>query len=146
MNNSGKPSFSERLRRFFEGRNGNDELSRLLIWGALIVLVASMATGSVWNGLLSNILWILSLAIMGWSYFRMFSKNIYARQAENAKYVSLRRKLIGDKASRARDKAERMQYKRFICPACKTKMRVPRGKGKVKITCKGCGNVFYGKT
>jgi hypothetical protein len=146
MSYNNKPGFSERLRRFFEGRNGNDELSRLLIWGALGVLVVSMATGSLWNGVLSNILWAVSIVLLGYGYFRMFSKNIYARQAENAKYVALKRRLFGDRASRARRKAENIQYKHFTCPACKTKMRVPRGKGRVKITCKQCGSVFYGKT
>ena len=146
MNRNNKPTISERLRGFFEGRNGNDELSRILIWGALIVLVVSMVTGSVWNGKLSNILWYVSLAVLGYGYFRMLSKNIYARQAENAKFVALKRKLFGNRASRARSSAQRKQYKHFACPSCKTKMRVPRGKGKVKITCSKCGNVFYGKT
>ncbi len=146
MNNKGKPSFSERMRRFFEGRNGNDALCRALLVAALVLLVASLATTSVWSGRLANILWVLSLALLGWNYFRMYSKNIYARQAENEKYLALKKKLIGDRASRARRREERKHYRRFSCPKCRLKMRVPRGKGKVKVTCSKCGAVFYKKT
>ena len=146
MNNRGKPSFSERMRRFFEGRNGNDALCRALLVAALVPLAASLATPSVWNGALSNILWVLSLALLAWSYYRMFSKNIYARQAENEKYLALKKKLFGDRASRARRREERKHYRRFSGPKCALKMRVPRGKGRVKITCSKCGAVFYKKT
>lgn len=147
MSRSGKTTFSERMRRYFEGRNGNDEFARFLIWSAMILLLASIIISAVWSGaIVSNILWILAFAVLAFGYFRILSKNIYARQAENEKYIAFKRKIFGDRASRARRSAERKQYKRFACPACKTKMRVPRGKGKVKITCKNCGNVFYTKT
>ncbi len=146
MNKNGKPSFSERLARFYEGRNGNDEFSRLLIWGALVFLIISLVTPQLWNGIPAQILWYLSLVMIAFGYFRMFSKNIYRRQAENTKYLAIKRKLFGDKTSRARRRAEMKQYKRFSCPKCGAKMRVPRHKGKVKITCAKCGNVFFGKT
>lgn len=143
---NGRPTFRERLSRFYEGRNGNDALGHTLSLTSLVVLIASLATGSVWEGILSNILWFLALALLAWSTFRMLSKNIYARQAENDKFLAFKRKLFGDKASRARKRAQRQQYRYFRCPKCKTKMRVPRGKGKVRITCVKCGNVFMGKT
>jgi ribosomal protein S27E len=134
------------MRRFFEGRNGNDALCRALLVAALALLVASLATTSVWSGRLANGLWVVSLALLAWSYFRMFSKNIYARQAENEKYLALSKKLFGDRNSRARRREERKHFRRFFCPKCRLKMRVPRGKGKVKITCSKCGAVFYKKT
>lgn len=143
---NGKPTFRERLARFYEGRNGSDALGRALSLTSLVFLIASLATGAVWEGILSNVLWFLALALLVWSTFRMLSKNIYARQAENDKFLALKRKLFGDKASRARKGAERKQYRHFRCAKCKTKMRVPRGKGKVRITCVKCGNVFFGKT
>lgn len=145
-NGRNKKSFSERTRRFFEGRNGSDALSRALIWGALALLVVSMLTESVLNGVLSNILWAVSLIVMAFGYFRIFSKDIYRRQAENEKYQKFTRKLFGDPATRAGRRAEKKQHKHFSCPACKAKMRVPRNKGKVKITCAKCGVAFYGKT
>jgi hypothetical protein len=146
MSNNGKPTFKERLARFYAGRYGNDEFSRALLVAALVLLVASLATGTVLNGVLSNILWVISLLLLAYGYFRTFSKNIYARQAENEKYVFIKRKLFGDRASRARRREESKRYKRFSCPRCKAKMRVPRNKGKVKVTCAKCGSVFFGKT
>ena len=41
---------------------------------------------------------------------------------------------------------ERRKYKVFICPTCKQKLRVPRGKGKISISCPKCGTSFIKKT
>lgn len=143
---NGKPTFRERLARFYEGRNGSDALCRAMTLTSLVFLIVSLLTGSVWEGILSNIFWFLALALLVWSTWRMLSKDIYKRQSENDKFLTLKRNLLGDKASRARKSAARKQYKHFACPKCKTKMRVPRGKGKVKVTCVKCGNIFYKKT
>ncbi len=144
--NGQKVPFSERMRRFFEGRNGNDAFSRFLTWSALIFLIISMLTGSVLNGVLSSILWWIALAELVYGYFRIFSKNIYARQRENDKYLAIKKKIFGDPDVNRRKRAERSTYKYFKCPSCKKEMRAPRGKGRIKVTCRECGNVFYQKT
>lgn len=138
--------FREKLQRFLQGRNGNDQLNRFLSWAALAVLVVSMLTSSVWGGRLSSILWSIAVAILIYSIFRTFSKNIYQRQAENGKYLVLAGRVKGWFARQKQRFADRKTYKYFSCPKCKATMRVPRHKGKVQITCKKCGERFMGNT
>ena len=90
---------------------------------------------------------------------RMFSKDISKRQAENQKFLSIFKGGKSD-AERARIKAEKEAKKEkekrlkeklkthemFYCPGCKTACFVPKGKGKVRITCPKCGEKFIGKT
>ena len=41
---------------------------------------------------------------------------------------------------------QRKDYKFFSCPSCHTNLRVPRGKGKIKIVCRKCGTSFMGRS
>lgn len=138
--------FRDRLAQFFQGRNGSDQLSRAMSWTSCVLLLVSMFTSSVLNGVLSSVLWYLALIIFGISIFRMLSKNIYKRQAENDKYRAFSSRI---KARFARTKQrfhDRKAYKYFKCPSCKATLRVPRGKGNVQITCRKCGHRFSGRT
>ncbi|MFR6495256.1 MAG: hypothetical protein ACLUOF_01610, partial [Ruminococcus sp.] len=77
-------------------------------------------------------------AVLIYSYFRIFSRNIARRQAENQKFLEITapvRSLFGKKSA---DKTHRI----FSCPKCGQKMRVPMGKGKIEITCPNCRNKF----
>ena len=76
----------------------------------------------------------------------MFSRNIYKRQAENAKYLKAKFRLTNGLRLRKERWSQRRDYKFFTCPACHTTLRVPRGKGKINIVCRKCGNSFQGKT
>ena len=77
--------------------------------------------------------------------FRMFSKNLCKRQAENGKFMnwlwSVKNKNAGAKARHA-DK----DHKYFTCKQCKAICRVPVGKGKIIITCPKCGAQIHAKT
>ena len=72
----------------------------------------------------------LTLALL-----RMFSRNIPARRRENAWLLGLFRR-----------PADAKTHRRFRCPKCHQKVRVPRGKGKIQITCPQCGEKFIKKT
>lgn len=138
--------FRERLQRFSQGRNGSDELSRFLSWAGFAVLLVSLLTNKVGSGLLSTVLWGVALAIIVWSTVRIFSKNIYKRQNENAAYRRIMGRFTGwwkRLFSRVRDIGK---YKYFKCRACGAKLRVPRKKGKVQVTCPKCKMSFIGKT
>ena len=86
------------------------------------------------------------LALLVYIYFRMFSRNITKRREENGKYIRLRYRI--DAAYRVRRErwVQRKDYKFFTCPSCRTTLRVPRGKGQIRIVCRKCGNTFTGKT
>ncbi len=129
------------LYNFFRGRNGFDQLA-MTAWALSIVcLLLSFLPGTA--GVVFN---LLTFAAMVYTLFRILSRNVGKRAQENARYLSatagLRRKLINLKTRFS----QRKDFKFFTCPTCHTLLRVPRGKGKIQITCRKCGNRFSGKT
>ena len=135
--------FRQWLGRFMAGRYGADQLNRFLCVATLVLLVVSLFTGGT---ALGSLVCILALACLVWEIWRTFSRRIDRRRAENARYLRLTRGLrgrIGDALSRFR---QRKDYRFFRCPSCRAVLRVPRGKGKLNITCRQCGERFIRKT
>lgn len=122
------------IQRFLYGRYGVDELGRALLYTGLALLVLSVLTGSqAANG--------LSLAMYAAVLFRMLSRNHAARRRENETY--LRRSAPAARRVRLwRSMLKDKEHRYFKCPGCKKYLRVPRGKGRVAITCRGCGCQF----
>ena len=108
----------------------------------LILLCVSMFV----HGYASRILW--SLAVLGLivTYFRMFSRNVYRRQQENGAYLRQRYKVTSAWRGAVDRWHQRRDYRFFKCPSCRTRLRVPRGKGKINIVCRKCGTSFQRKT
>ena len=132
----------ERFTRFMAGRNGNDQLNIfLLIVDLIILLLAGIFIRSI-----GPYLYILVFILLGYIYFRMFSRNVYKRREENGKYMRAKLKVSGIIHMRHERWVQRKDYKFFTCPSCKTTLRVPRGQGKIKIVCRKCGNSFIGKS
>ncbi len=131
-----------KLARFMAGRNGIDQLNLFLLGLDLVLLfVASLFRGSV--GLLA---YLPVFALMGYTYFRMLSRNTVRRREENGKYLRLRYKFSAAAKIQREKWVQRKDYKFYTCPSCKTTLRIPRGKGKLKIVCRKCGNSFEGKS
>lgn len=135
------------MARFMYGRNGVDQLNIAMLWvsiGAdlLATILMRQRNGLAYVGLAlyygSVVLWVLVL-------FRMFSRNLYKRQAENQKWLQARSRRRGA-ASAAKARRADTEHKYFTCKRCKTICRVPVGKGKVIITCPKCGAEIRGKT
>ena len=135
------------MARFMYGRNGVDQLNIAMLWvsiGAdlLATILMRQQNGLAYVGLVlyygSVVLWVLVL-------FRMFSRNLYKRQAENQKWLQARSRRRGA-ASAAKARRADKEHKYFTCKRCKTICRVPVGKGKVIITCPKCGAEIHGKT
>ncbi len=125
------------------GRNGNDQLNRLLLLVDVItLLLASLLSGSV----LGRLLYALVLVLLGLTYFRMFSRDLYRRRSENERYLREKEKLSARLRILRERWNQRKDYKFFTCPSCKAVMRVPRGRGKIRIVCHKCGNTFTGKS
>ena len=133
----------ERLARFMIGRNGNDQLNRFLLLAAVVLLLlASLLRRSV----LGNLLSLLVPVLLGLSYFRMLSRDLYRRRSENERYLRELEKLRAKLRILRERWNQRKDYKFFTCPSCKAVMRVPRGRGKIRIVCHKCGNTFMGKS
>lgn len=135
----------EKFARFMMGRYGQDQLNRLLSITGLIILVVSVVIVR-FIPLLSSVLWIAAVALIVICYWRMFSRNIAARSAENQRYLTFRYKFAVEKQRRAERAAQSKDYKFFKCPKCGVLNRIPKGKGKIEITCPRCGEKFIRKS
>ena len=132
----------EKLMRFMAGRNGNDQLNLFLLGlDVVLLIIASLVRGSA-----GRVLYLLTFALLGWTYYRMLSRNLPRRREENEKFIRARYRLSAALKVRREKWVQRKDYKFFTCPSCKTMLRVPRGHGKIKIVCRKCGNSFTGKS
>uniref|UniRef100_UPI003FF068FA hypothetical protein n=1 Tax=Roseburia sp. TaxID=2049040 RepID=UPI003FF068FA len=129
----------EKFQRFMAGRYGVDELSKFLNIVLLVLLVLSIF-------IRSGILYLLALGILIYSYFRMFSRNISKRYEENQKFVNFRYRNVVKWNNFKKRFAQRKEYRFYHCPQCKQTVRVPRGRGKICITCPKCRTEFVKKS
>lgn len=128
----------EKLQRFMVGRYGEDRLNRFLLVVALVCMVLSM----LGVGFARTVALVLLILV----YYRMFSRKIYQRAAENQKYLKYETKVRSWFQGKKREFAQRKDYRIFKCPNCKQKLRVPRGRGKIAISCRKCHTEFVRKT
>ena len=132
-------SFKDKMARFMYGRYGMDQLSRNL---SLICLVLLIITMFVRN----NVIYMIALVGIVYTYFRVFSRNISRRSEENEKYLKFHYKVVG-KLNKIKFRITYSKTHRiFRCPSCSQKIRVPRGKGKISIKCPKCRIEFIKKT
>ena len=134
----------DRIIKFMQGRYGVDQLYRFLVSLSLLSLLLSMLLRK--HAGLSNLLTLTAFALLIWAMVRTMSRNVQKRYLENLHFMeklgSVRQKLW----MRKEKFTQRKDYKFFVCPTCKTNLRVPKGKGEIYITCSKCGNRFRGKT
>ena len=131
----------EKLRQIFTGRQGMDELSKLLFWAAIALFVVSAVPG----GALGSLLGSFALLFLVLSFARAFSRNLPMREAENLLFLRwIEKKKHAWSAWKDRFH-NRKEYKYFKCPACGKWLRVPRHKGKIHINCR-CGYTMYRRT
>lgn len=130
----------EKLQRFMMGRYGVDSLNKFLLGCSVALLVLSMFTRR------GNMLYSFALLLLLICYVRMFSRNIQARYNENIKFYNMKNKFFGFFKNQKSYMEQRKEYHIYKCPTCKQKIRVPRGKGKIAITCPKCKTEFIKKS
>lgn len=124
------------IRRFMQGRYGSDALTLFLMCVGIGLNIVSMFV---------PFLSFLALAVFAFAVWRMLSRNIYARQKENAAYLR-GWQCVKNFFSGFRPRADAKTHRHYKCPECRQEVRVPRGKGKILITCPRCGKKFEKKT
>ena len=122
---------SDGIQRFAYGRYGNDKLNMVILVAALILCIVTMFVNVWW---LDFVLTVGSYVLLIWALFRSFSRNTYKRNQENRRFWT--------RVDRIKDRKNRY----FDCPKCHQTVRVPRGKGKISITCPKCKEKFVKKT
>lgn len=123
------------LARFMLGRYGSDQLGRATLIAALIL---TLLDGFVGFG----VLYLLGMAFYFLTIYRMFSRQIEKRRAENQKYLAI----IGNWKTKWKQFKNRVKnrnvYKYFKCPKCKALLRLSRGCGSTKVNCPRCHHEF----
>ena len=150
----------DKLQNFMSGRYGSDELTRFLTAVVLICLVLSFF-------FLGGILSVIAVAVLIYDYYRIFSRNLQARRNEHAWYLDKKYKVqaffrsgkgraVGNwcrqvgRNIRSAFQTIKLnlkygkEYHIYTCPnpECRAKIRVPKGKGHIEITCPKCHEKF----
>lgn len=118
-------------RRFMTGRYGTDKLNMTILVAGLVLSLINLFLKGQYVKLVFT---VLSYSLLGWAIFRSLSRNVYKRYRENRRYLQL--------ITRFKDR----EHRYFDCPRCRQQVRVPRGKGKISITCPKCREKFIRKT
>lgn len=137
------------FRNFMNGRNGADQLAMALLWTGLLAYLLGSIVGSIQASVLFPIIGMLlnlvGFAAYAFSIFRLFSRNLDKRRAENRRYVTMMEKKSTERRQARVRFQNRKKYKYFKCPGCKAWLRLPRGSGVVTITCSRCHTSFTQK-
>jgi predicted membrane protein len=129
----------EKFRQFMAGRYGTDALNQFLNIAALVLLVLALLTRV-------SLFSLLAFVLLALCYYRTFSRNISKRTEENYKFYTAKER-AGNRLNTYKGMwANRKQYHYYRCPQCHQKLRVPRGRGRIQISCPRCGNQFIKKS
>ena len=134
----------EKFLKFMEGRYGVDAFARFTMVIALACIVISIFfPGRSVIGALLNTVGLLAII---YTYFRMFSRNVSKRYAENEAFLAGVYKIRNFFRSKKGLWKQRKVYHIYKCPGCRQKIRIPKGKGKIEIRCPKCGTTFIKKS
>ena len=122
---------SYKFRNFMVGRYGTDKLNMVILCAGLAACLVSAFFN---NPQINLLMTAVSYGLMFWALFRSFSRNTYKRYQENRKFLQFF------------DRLKDRDHRYYDCPKCRQVVRVPRGKGKIAITCPKCRERFVKKT
>lgn len=129
----------ERMQRFMAGRYGNDQLNQFIFIVAIISMVLEIITRQ-------SLFYTLTLVLLIFAYVRVFSRNINKRYEENMKFLQKKDAILNKFRKQKYYAAQRRNFHIYTCPQCKQKIRIPKGKGKISITCPKCRTSFIKKS
>lgn len=123
-----------RFARFMQGRNGYDRYGRFLLVTGLVIGLC----GSVFR-----ILWLTFAGdvILFYEMYRMFSKNIVKRGIENDHYMHMTM-MLKHRYMAARKRLHDHANHYYVCPQCGQIVRIPKGHGRITVTCPNCHREF----
>lgn len=134
------------MKNYFEGSYGLDRFSRvILITGGLFLIGRS---------------YVPALILICYGGFRALSRNIEARRREEIAFDEIMARIsykfnqfmhskgLGNWSikRKLKDLKDRRYYVIISCPKCSQKLRLPKKKGNIIVTCKRCANQFKIRT
>lgn len=132
-------SLGYKAQRWMQGRYGNDELSRFLSLSGIVLIILSLIPAF-------RFLSAPAVVIVIWACIRSYSKNIEKRRRERDAYLRITSKIRRAFALIQKKWTDRKTHRYFKCDQCKTTLRVPKKKGKIKVTCPKCHKESIKKT
>ena len=130
---------AQKLQQFMVGRYGNDEFT-------LFLSIAGLILGLLANFKYLGFLYYIGAILIFFSLFRTLSKNYNARRKELNWYLLWSAKPKAEIKLLINRIQERETHKYFKCKKCKAVLRVPKGRGKIDITCPKCRAKVIKKT
>lgn len=127
------------IRKFMYGRNGVDQLTVWILTGSLLVSLFAGIYRLPWL----RLFYYVGVAL---AVYRTLSRDLVKRRLENQALLKKTRIIPNWLRIQRRIMQERKTHRHFKCPSCKQRLRVPRGKGNIKITCSKCGEQFSRKS
>lgn len=125
----------QKLQQFMTGRYGIDSFSKFLMGVALVLCILEIFVDSA---ILNS--WFILIII--YVYYRMFSRNYNKRYQENMKFLQIKNKVVAKFNSEKSIMKQRKTHHIYKCPTCSQKIRIPKGKGRICITCPKCKTEF----
>ena len=129
----------EKFRQFMIGRYGTDGLNQFLSFSSIVMLLLSLLTR------FSLFTWVGAVLLV-LCYYRSLSRNISKRTDENYRYYAIKDRVDSKFRGLKEQWANRRVYHYYRCPQCRQKLRVPRGRGRIQISCPRCGTQFIKKS
>lgn len=127
------------LQRFMIGRYGIDQLSKAMLILTFILLMISTFTRS-------SIINFIAVIILALTYARILSRNVNKRYQENMKFLQWWNPISLKINRYFKHLNERKTYRFYKCSNCGQRLRVPKGKGKIRIICPKCQNTIIKRT
>ncbi len=134
-----KSGVGSKIASWMEGRNGSDELGICVLVVALLLIVINVFVRTF-------ILTAFALVLIGYSFWRLISRDVEAREGENVIFLDFVSPIMPWLKHPAEAAREVRAYKHLACPECGQRVRVPRKKGKIRITCPKCSAKFEAKS
>ena len=120
-----------KLAGMMQGRRGADTLSSFLMVVGIVLLLVSIVPG------LDVLSWVALIAL-AYALFRSYSKNVAARDRENAAFERAVEKPRKQLPLARKAWANRKTTRYFTCKGCGQVLSVPRGKGTLRVVCPKC--------
>lgn len=128
----------EKFYQFMQGRYGVDILNTVLMVGSIIIFILNIFLGNVVLMFVGYAFWITVI-------FRMFSRNTYRRNQENETFMGFISPITRMRTLSKKRKQD-PTHKYYRCPSCHQIVRLPKGRGKIVVTCPKCSNKFEKRT
>lgn len=124
----------ERVRNFMQGRYGTDALSKALVLASFALALLSLFAG--------RIFYILALVLLVYVYFRIFSRDYEKRYRENRAFLDFKNRVGAFFRKQKCIAKQRKTHHIYSCPQCRQKIRIPKGRGNIIVTCPKCKMEF----